>query len=179
MINIDKKIKTSLIAIIILNILAVSSYYLFIGKIIEKKNASSLAVEELKGVLIEESKINATKNILKVNKGNLDRIESSFINSDSLVVFLEEIEALGKEAGVELKLSSVAIEKKDGDILNLNINTIGHFRDIYSFMLVVEQLPYKISFNRSHLRKIEGEDENSGLWNGSFSLGLLSFKKTN
>ncbi len=80
------------------------------------------------------------------------KLSSRFVTKDSVVDFLNGIEALAAKAGADLKVSSVTEEQSgSGDgpklpVLHLSLAAQGSWKQVASFGEMLRLLPYQVSF---------------------------------
>mgnify|MGYP001565393044 FL=1 len=111
-----------------------------------------------------------------------DKIEKtdSFIllpGQEELVKFIEKIEVIGKTAGVSLTIDSIEVEPIGSDAptktyeeLNLGLNIVGSFKQVFHFFSLMENLPYHVRIEQVGLTQNmerEGKVEKS-IWRGDF-----------
>ncbi|MCI0532813.1 hypothetical protein L0Y49_01180 [bacterium] len=98
------------------------------------------------------------------------RLETFFINRESVLDFIEEIESLGRHAGVTLTIESVG--KRD-DTLEIAVFGEGSFENVLYFSALMEHTPYRIVFpSISFERKKETGND---LWDVRGTIRLISF----
>ena len=90
---------------------------------------------------------------------------SYFVSSSSTVVFLEDLERLGREAGVDLSIGQAAEQVGE---LGLSLVVTADFGRLSRFLKGLELLPYAARVNRIELRRGE-----KGVWRGDFFLIVL------
>ena len=93
------------------------------------------------------------------------RVAAVFLTRDSLIDFIEELEALARENVVALKWSEPVIEAAR---LKLTLQVQGAFADLYHLLERLENLPYQLAFEQIDLTN--GVD-----WQGQITFNLLSF----
>lgn len=116
--------------------------------------------------------INRLEETLRRTKENYSKIESMFIEEDSMVSFIEELESLAKNADVNLKIKGIRFvgEQDKKPVFTLVIS--GSFKDIYYYFTLLENMIYKIEFDKASIEKFS---ETEG-WESFLELRLLSFK---
>lgn len=105
------------------------------------------------------------REVLDASATERARIAALFINRDSLINFIEELEAVARESGVDYKLGEPTIE---ATVLKLTLQMSGSFPNVYRFLTRLENLPYRLRLEQVDLA---GEAE----WNGQVAIRLLSF----
>ena len=137
-----------------------------LDRLVEKEEISKYE----SGRLIQETTTLADKS---------DILDSFFIDPNTVVIFLESLEELGRKTGVSVSIISVkegeAEKKSDllsGTIapLSVKLTADGSFKNVYNFLTLLENAPYEIVFDRIQLLK----DEETG-WSGEFNIVLQSY----
>jgi len=103
--------------------------------------------------------------VLEASADDRALIAGLFVGRDSLVDFIERLEAVARESQVELKLGEPTIEAK---ALKLTLQMQGSFSNLHRLLVRLENLPYHIVLGQIDLT---GDTE----WQGQVVLSLLSF----
>lgn len=165
-------------------VLSVSVFlYLFI--VIQKKNINiaetTVLVDNLNQSLKEHSTIKKT---LETTKGERDILSSYFINSDTVVSFLERIEGYKAITNTEIVITDVDIDE-DLKILNLSLSASGDFQDLYQLLLLLENAPVEFEFQATSFSKVGPSgasapesvlDNGASVWSAEFDMHLISFE---
>jgi len=143
----------------------------------EKVRETSLAVGELEQLKDAKSNVElVNQNIIDTQKDR-ERIEGFFIDSESVVPFIERIEALGAEIGVETTLSD--LNKQNDSELVFTVKTVGTFQDVVLFNALLENLPFSLTLNKAHFSQMQDTQEDveniDNIWEGNFTATLRSF----
>ncbi|MBI2097504.1 MAG: hypothetical protein HYT46_01015 [Candidatus Vogelbacteria bacterium] len=106
---------------------------------------------------------------LTANQSELAKVRSAFVSRESLIQFIEELETVARESGVDLTLDEPVIESNS---LTLSMKAVGSFAKVYRWLERLENLPYRLTFERINL----SAGLNAGAdWSGDISLVLGSF----
>lgn len=108
---------------------------------------------------------------LKDTEKERNALSAYFITKTNAVAFIEQIEKMGENAGVEVTVNSVSDGDKDKSILQLSFSATGNFSNMYHFIAFIESLPYKIILKKADVQKMTDQ---AG-WNGNFLVTLESF----
>lgn len=125
------------------------------------------------------SQLQASKEIVAATAEERGETKMFFVGGDEVVDFLESLEALGRNAGLELEVSSVGLAEEDEggnrpyDILSVDITSEGSWAQNFRYLSVLENLPLKFQITRA---VIEKRDDRGSLWRGSFALGAVKLK---
>jgi hypothetical protein len=148
--------KKILITCIVLNVLIFASYGFLLWGIYAKANLASNLVTEAAEDVEKDRTLRLIKASLAENEDFLSHVDSFFIPADGVVDFISLLEQLGVESGVELSIGSVSIdsesESASKEVLSLNIQTEGSWQDTFTFLSLLENLPYRIEFVNTALR---------------------------
>ena len=177
------------------NILVFGVYGFLYWKIQDQsKKTSVLLAQEITDRQKDDS-LRAIKISLDENKDFISQIDSFFIAPDGVVNFITSLEKLGRESGVGVNVSSVAVApdaKVANDFkesLKLKLDVSGSWQDVLHFLSRIENLPYRVQFDGASVtlqktatginftssstpRKRSGEEE----WVGSFDVRFLKLK---
>jgi hypothetical protein len=95
------------------------------------------------------------------------KLDNYFINQNTLAQFIEQLEIMGRESGVKLKLN----QANDKEGLHLELLTEGTFSQNLNFIHLLESMPFYGQLMRVALTQIDKS------WSASVSLNLISFDK--
>lgn len=113
---------------------------------------------------------------------NREKLISFFVDNDKIVDFLETIESLGEISGAEVKVKTINEIKKNEQIpaqLRLNVTADGSWNNVYYFMVLLESLPLKLTFDQVQIRKAHIRNDTSEEtsideeWLGVFNFRVL------
>lgn len=158
-----KKTKENILIIIssvALVLICFAIYYFVFNYKKTKENIVILKQKEL-----EEEKKNSELDIIKTNIKNttedVEFLESLIIKPDDIVGFLEDIESKSKKIGLNSSIESVSSRAStadggnDKEDLVINIKGGGSFQKVFDFMKVIDNLPYKVSFEDFEIKKFK------------------------
>ncbi|MBI5449335.1 hypothetical protein HY948_03395 [Candidatus Gottesmanbacteria bacterium] len=174
MTEIDNKIKTELVILTVLDLILVISLVVLIYLLVFLKipETESLYADILDREALEKK----TADIVRIagdTKIDREKLSLYFIDKESAVGFIEELESLSRQANVVLDIDS-PLEEKDSPqskqvALRFNVRSEGAFSDILYFLRLVENLPYKIFVDHVTLSVADKR------WSGSASFRLNSY----
>lgn len=183
----SKTIKTIVILSALNLILFGLCFYLFADiKKIDKEVSFRLSLIESE-VRLDES-LRSIKVIMNETKKEREQINLIFIQPNGTVDFIEEVESLGRIAGVKLEIESVGVDntKKTAsstESFRLSLKTEGSWANTMHLLSLLENMPHKISFENVRLGKIskesglEGDKEQTQFyWSGNFNFSALKMK---
>lgn len=169
----NKKTKKILIWALIFNILVIGMYSVLFLQVRKKVLESTIAIESLENNISKEKNLRFLKGVLKETVVEREKVESYFVDNDMVVGFIEKIESLGISADVALDLRGVSVEGDQKKVLKLDFKILGSFENIFYFLTLLENLPYKIQFTEAFM--VRSSDSND--WEGNFKMNLLSFSQ--
>ncbi len=164
----NKKIKNLLAVFFLADIALLGAYgYLFFAA--ESKNKETAA---LYGASNERNsskeKIQGLLRALEDTEKEREKLSEYFAAKTSAVAFIEQIEKLGKNAGVDLSVSSVSDGAKGGGAIELAFSATGSFSDMYRLIALIESIPYKVMLKKVDIQRMN----DSGAWKGNFTVTL-------
>ncbi|MBI4136369.1 MAG: hypothetical protein HY481_02380 [Candidatus Vogelbacteria bacterium] len=113
-----------------------------------------------------EADLENWRQTLETSAGYLAKVRAAFVSRESLIKFIEELEAVARESDVNLTLDEPVIGQTS---LTLSLKVDGSFVNLYRWLARLENLPYPLTFERINLRAAAG-------WSGDISLALDSFR---
>lgn len=179
----------NIVFLVILNLIVFgSSFYVFASIKSIDKNVSERLIQIKSAVDTEES-LRSIKNLMSDTEREREQIAGFFVQSNGTVDFIETVESLGRIAGIKLETESVGVESlknktaSSTELFRLSLRTEGSWGDTMRLLSLLENMPYKISFESVKLEKIsDGSDSDRGkkkassYWSGAFSFGVLKIK---
>ncbi len=160
--------------------LSVCTYF----AVIIKKKSEFVAVSEADLGFLRKNRDDrlTLKKTLQSTEAERDTLASYFVGSDTIVGFIESIEAFAVPTGTRLEITNAEVneEKKT---LSLTVIASGQFQNIHHLLRLLETMPVEISFTRLSLSKAgAGVDFPEGvpvttapLWNADMEIELISF----
>lgn len=169
--NIKNKFVVSIILVVSVNLLLFFVVVFLWNGISSKKKLVLDIKEQL--VLYEKriDHVNQLEQILEETEEARLKIEPLFVDEDSMVVFIEELESLADNVGVELEIKGVRFVGEDKKPL-FTLSANGSFENIYYFITLLENMTYIAEFSKVDIDKGSGPDN----WASLLELKLLSFK---
>lgn len=150
--------KKKFIAILFLSSLAVGgSFFLFLLVLNEtQKNMEEIAAAQQEISASEEKRaaISKAKTLFAQYESAITRINNVYVNKDSPVEFIEEIERLAEKTRNNLALA-IDSPASDGSFLGFQITLEAIEKNALDFLSLIELLPYEIIITELHFQKIE------------------------
>jgi len=191
MLTIKFKTKKILLIFIVLDIL-LFLFGSFVFWNVQKVNKETISLT--REVTLNTKREMALGSVLKMlndTKSSIDSLQTFFVGSDSVVVFIEKVENLARNVGVKLVTQNVAEDDasslKDDfkKSLKLKVSVSGSWKNILKLTALLENLPYKISLDNITISSdgaIISSDEKlsktntTPTWSGVLELSVLKLK---
>jgi hypothetical protein len=174
--------KIAAVFLVIALIGAVLWYVLFsiIGKNVRAADALQAEVND-KLTLEDQNK--GLQSFLSDNSEAVTTLTTRIIPTEGTVDFIDSIEALAASVKVGIIVNSVDLTKSatGGEIfenLTMQVTTEGDWQGVYTFMSMLQSLPYKISITNASLKNGIFSDgkANKSVWTGVFTFDVLKRK---
>ncbi len=147
------RIKKIFILCVIMNVVVFGVYtFLFLDIKAKNEKVYDLLSEADRDIKKDET-LRAVKYSLSENKNFISQIDSFFVPQDGVVSFIDTLERLELNSGIDLGISYVSVEtntknKNDfKEVLNLRLDGEGSWQNLFHFLSLLENLPYRIEFN--------------------------------
>lgn len=179
----------NIVFLVILNLIVFgASFYLFASIKNIDKNVSARLIQIESAADTEES-LRSIKNLMNDTKKEREQIAGFFVQPNGTVDFIETVESLGGIAGIKLETESVGVEAlknktaSSTELFRLSLRTEGSWGGTMHLLSLLENMPYKISFESVKLEKISAgsissreKEDVSSYWSGAFIFGVLKIK---
>lgn len=178
-----------MLALIVLNLIVFGAFFYLFTNIKKMDKVVSEQFLQIESEVKKDKSLRSIKNLMNDTKKEREQIARFFVGSNGTVDFIEEVESLGKIAGVKLVTESVGVDAiKDNaaigtESFRLSIKTEGPWSGIIHLLSLLENMSYKISFGNANLNKIsDGSDsaknknKTSPYWKGDFTFSVLKMK---
>ncbi|MBL7045136.1 MAG: hypothetical protein ISR98_00855 [Parcubacteria group bacterium] len=166
----------------ILTIAVIISYSFFFYNIKEKNKMISLMTNETDAAIQREVKLRSVKDLIKDTQENRLKLDTYFVVDDKIVNFIEEIEELSRDVGVDTEVVSVNVDEGKAnnisELLKLDLNIEGKWEDVFQFITLIEKMSFKISVSQASLQVIYDNESkiSSGIWKGFLSINVVKLK---
>jgi Tfp pilus assembly protein PilO len=184
-------IKKVFLFVIILNVIGFAAYgFLFWRIKVKNENVISL-VSGAETDLKKEEFLRVAKFSLEENKENVAMLDTYFVDRGGAPNFIEQVEDLGRDAGVFLTIGLVDVEADSAnkndykELLKLRVEASGKWQNVLTFLSMIENLPYKVSLDQFSL-SVDGvrsalffgneNKETDITWKGYFEFSVLKLK---
>lgn len=190
--------KKILATIIIINICVFVAYGFVFWRIYTDGQNTSKLINQASLDFQKNEVLRTAKITLAENHDFISKIDSYFIAPNGVVPFIDSVESLAKDYGVEASIGSVAVEsdtkiKNDfKETLHLKVEGSGSWSNLVQFISAVEALPYRTVFDQVVFGLTDSADKltfggttpsdtkkagsSSGKWRATIDVSLLKLK---
>lgn len=174
------KLTKSAVIIFLLNGLLISSWVFFFAHI---KTIEQRIVKIRQEISENESRINGINSLQDLVE-SLDKekemIEAAVLTEENIVEFIEFLEQLAQKTNTELFINSASLPKdKQEPGPGFQFRVSGSFREIFHYLVLLENNPFQLIFETSQVQKLSLEErkrkETSKDWEGLFNIIVLSY----
>ncbi len=102
-------------------------------------------------------------------------LDEHLITPTQTLVFIEQVESLGKQSHTDVQVTSITSPKKKGEPFLLEFNASGGFENIYRLFSLVEEMPYRVTIRKANLVANPGGNGTTSSWRASFVIVLDSY----
>jgi Tfp pilus assembly protein PilO len=166
----NKKFIITIILIFLLNGAALAGWlYLFSN--LKKQN--NFIKEEQQKILVSDKKLensNSLKTLMNEIIDEKQKIDSVFLDKDSVVNFIENLESIAGKTGASIKIGNINIDSQKKKGLSLQFNLTGNFNQLFHYLILVEKLPYLINIETMDFKKSASNE-----WEADFEILVNSF----
>jgi len=153
-----KKFLVPIILVLLLDVLVAAFWFYFISFIKNQTQVIKDLKLQIKTITENRKTERSLESFLKNISSEKERLDSSFLNEEKMVGFIEEVESLRQKTGVELEIGSIDL---NSSLLapKIRIRLKGNFNQIYKTILLLKNMPYMLSFeNISLAANRDGKD---------------------
>lgn len=163
----------SILSVFLLAALALFMY----GKIISLK-ANLFEIENQIGAFdLKQKNARDFKIFLETRSADFAVIDTAFVDENSLIKFIEDVEKVAKESRVTLKVTTSGRTSPNAkNPPEFSLSASGNFENTLQYLLLLENMPYELVFKRINLAsQAVGGQQSGGIWRASYQLRLESF----
>lgn len=179
--NFKKFKKGPLIASLLFLLSAVAVFIFLHQKITSNIEVSMVREAELQTETSKKNESKSYERLLKLVETERAQLDTHFIKSTDVVVFLDTVEDLAPRVNAKAEVALVDIAP-DSTSLNVEMKASGTFEALYRFLMLLENLPYQVEIVSMNLQRpgAAGEAVSGSAaveWSATFQIKLLSFVK--
>ena len=168
--------KIILVIFILIDIFVIGLYCYLFQDLKAKNQSFSIIASEIQDEARQREELLTLKNIMKSIQEDRTRLNSYFITSDEIAVFLDSLEAMGKKVGTESEVTSIILAGEEKNVLEVSVKATGPFEDVFELLLLLEHVPYELDFQKISFGKIKVLGlEDVWIWEGNFTFHIISF----
>ncbi len=172
----NKKFITTFVIMAAINIAGLVGWWLIFSCIQASRDSILASRAEIEETDRRISNAHLLKNLLSEIRKDKEKIDVSFLNSQNMVGFLEKLEVLGRQAGVNVSIRSINLPgQSEINEPRLQVAATGSFRDLLQYFSLLENLPYQIIFEKFSLIKAEEQNKGQKNWTYDFDISVLSY----
>lgn len=146
----------------------------FVYTSIKRTDAFVAGTEEtIRSKIERENVLRGLTRLAEETEASREELLTHVVSVENPASFIEEVERLGRQAGVSIEIGSVDIEDSAANSLNsvsLSVRAEGSWDRVVRFVRATEILPYGVSVSDLSLDGLERE----GTWTASLSLAVLA-----
>ncbi len=175
---------------LIFSVCVIVMYSLLFVTIIRKNTALASLAENVKSQMAEKNTLTSLKEKVEATEASREKIKNYFIQKDAVVPFLNSIQALGEDNGLDLKIGDVTLEDAPMwedvfESVKMKIEVVGDWSDVRRFVSLIDLLPFKVIIDQVNLEKVVAEGSSNGGkkvaladlgWKGIMEIRVLKFK---
>lgn len=181
--------KTAILFIISITtfVIVAGIYYLVFTDIVNTKESAVTLADSLSKEKLKRRELEIIRQNIKSTLNDNNRLASIFVPYEGVVDFIQLLESLGKDSGLEIStdrvesIDSEELRASNKEIISISLKTEGSWRSTERFLNYLENLPYKISIHSvSFTHEDSGDsefDSKTGarglFWKGSIELKVF------
>lgn len=168
-------IKNLIFAILFL-LLTVGSFYVTLRQMNIYHNGFLDLTSLYKEKELKDQEIKALNSLISEIGNEIKIIESHFLTTEYIPIFLDELEKNAKTLEVEAEVVSVDNLGLDSKSFVINTKVSGSFENLYKFLLLLENYKYELEIlDMKILEEPNTEKLNASNWSGYFKIKVISF----
>lgn len=145
------KIGGLLIAVSAVLVLVLFTYIYLYRDILDTKTKVEQTHLELEKDRLKDAELEAIQKNIKLTISDSDTLKALFVPADGVVDFIQNIETVGKQIGLQIETKNIEPEETDvltavgKENINVTLETEGSWQNSMQFLSLLSNLPYKIS----------------------------------
>jgi hypothetical protein len=141
----------------------------------KEMNKVKNAHEDVESVLYRKERINALEVLVANNQDQINKLREFFIKKGDEVRFIEHIESIAKESGVDFEIGTIDFKQDDSDSISedvlVKINLKGGWRGLTMFVDRLEKSYFGVL-----IQEVDINSSSVGSWFGSVTFKLYREK---
>ncbi len=147
--NTDTKAKKVFFISLAASILIVGAYWYTFVKILRENIQVAALSSSIQALTKQRDVLASLSDRVKSTEDDRSKIDGYFIPRDGVVVFLNKLQSLADENGLDMAVNSVAIEDSPlspdiFEVVDVSFTGIGEWSNVYRFVSLINLMPLKI-----------------------------------
>jgi len=150
----NKKFIITIILIILLNGVVLAGW-LYLFSSLKKEN--NFIKEKRQEILANDKKLensNSLKILMNEIVDERQKIDSAFLDKESVVNFIEKLELIADRTDASIKIGKINIDNQERGGLSLQFDLTGNFNQLFHYLVLLENLPYLINIEKMDLKNL-------------------------
>lgn len=158
-------------------VVASGVYGWLVMRVLEVNAETALLANTINTQVMREEHVRSAEDLLEATVVERQKLSSFFVTEESVVVFIETLEMLGRDADVRVTIATVDAEDKASDdrigSVRVRLVAVGAWRDVVHFTALIDSLPFATTVSAASFDQPSAEKKDE--WRGSFTLrvGLI------
>ncbi|MCX6731873.1 MAG: hypothetical protein NTX55_02715 [Candidatus Parcubacteria bacterium] len=169
----NKKFITTIVLIVLLNGAVLAGWLYFFSNL---KQQNNFIKEERQKILVSDKKLEnsgSLKILMNEITGEKQKIDSAFLDKETIVNFIEKLESIAGKTGAAIKIGNINMDNQNEKGLSLQFNITGNFNQLFHYLILLENLPYSINIEKMDFKKLAPNN-----WEADFEIIVNSFMET-
>jgi len=167
--------------LILLNLAAAGAYGFFLRSLSAVRRNVEISAADVSRSVSKVLELESLESFLEATAEERQAVESSLIGRDGVVEFVKTLERLGRESGLEIRTNSLSVSEapREADLVELltvNLEGKGGWRDTIDFLSVIEQLPFSVSIGEVSLAADSAVKGRAPRWVSGVQLSVFKLK---
>ncbi len=171
-----------------INLIAIAGWWFIYSSVQQERDTIANLRREID---INERRMNNGRSLgvlLADVKKDEEKISSTFLHSNNIVKFIEDLESLSHKASTTLEVNAIKLPTPGDNIKEpaFHFKITGTFGELFQYFALLENLSYQIEIEKVSLIKLQ--TSNSGgmtntkksipIWEAEFDVKLLSYENS-
>lgn len=158
--------------------ISLGSFFLYL--IISRDREANTLALEARELIKKDEQASSVRIALRESSDTLEKIDNVFIREDEISSFIDSLEAIASDYGVNISIGSISVEAipntPSNKQLRIRISSAGSWSELVSFMSHLESLSKAVLVQKFSLNKDVGSTvpkEGTRQWNATFDISAL------
>tara|TARA_B100000745_G_scaffold300439_1_gene254399 strand:- start:197 stop:709 length:513 start_codon:yes stop_codon:yes gene_type:complete len=159
-----------LIISVLILVLSGTAYFITFDAVSKLQESSFFLAQEINAAFDKEERINRAQRTLTLINSQESTVYEYLVSEETVVDFLEILEGVEEETGVEIEIVSVAANKET-EMFDINLTAEGSFKRVMQTLGAIEKLPVFITIESGTIETIV-RDGGDATWTASASYSV-------